>query len=47
MDNYKEFMERLYDLQDMASDGGGSIFVDPEQEEKVSALLDEIVCLMS
>lgn len=46
MDNYKLFMEKLYSLLEMAENGGGSIFDDPEQEQQVSNLLYEVLYWM-
>ena len=40
------FMDLLYKLMDIAEDGGGAVFDDTDQEEKVIKKLKEIECIM-
>lgn len=44
--DYETFMDKLYQLMDMAEDGGGSIFEDYEQESSVIGKLREIKNIM-
>ena len=40
------FMDLLYNLMDIAEDGGSAVFYDTDQEEEVIKKLKEIECLM-
>ena len=40
------FMDLLYNLMDIAEDGGSAVFDDTDQEEEVIKKLNEIECLM-
>lgn len=44
--DYETFMDKLYQLIDMAEEGGGAIFDDLEQEEEVIGKLREIEDIM-
>ena len=40
------FMDLLYNLMDIAEEGGGAVFDDTDQAEEVIKKLKEIECLM-
>ena len=45
-DDNATFRDLLYNLLDIAEDGGGAVFDNTDQEEEVIKKLKEIECLM-